>query len=145
MKSSFQSPDHPHDLNPSQVPLCCASRSSSVLISELHASNGSISNCCDEENSPDTGNNSTDGENQDLNAGENEWSVGGNDECLDRCLNGGFGGCCGCLCKNSVYECCFAAGEGSVNSLTVGCHACQCDCREEELLEGGTIIISFSL
>jgi hypothetical protein len=84
MKSSFQSPGHPHDLNSSQVTLCCASRSSSVLIPELHASNSSISNCCDEENSPDTRNNSTDGENQDVNPGENEWSVGGNDECLDR-------------------------------------------------------------
>jgi hypothetical protein len=29
--------------------------------------------------------------------------------------------------------------------LTVACHACQCDCRDEELLESSTIIINFML
>ena len=76
---------------------------------------------------------------------ENEWRVANYDECLDRRLNHGFTGCCGCFREDAVYEGCFAAGERGVDSLTASCRACQCDCRDEELLESGTRIISLMI
>jgi hypothetical protein len=73
-----------HALNSSQVALSRARGSPSVLIPELYASNGTISNSGNEKNGPNACDDPTYGEYKNVEAREDEGFARGYDEGLDR-------------------------------------------------------------
>lgn len=57
-------------------------RSPSVLVAELHTAEGAIPNSCDQDEGPDASDNGTDGQDQDVEPGKDEWFAFGNHERL---------------------------------------------------------------
>lgn len=110
----------------------------------MHASNSTVSNGTDEENSPNTGDDETNWENHDLETRNNELFSFSDDKGLDR-------GCDFRLCwdellgEDTIYESCLIRGEGGVDSSAGGGLSSQGDGWNEDLLESSTTVVSFYL
>lgn len=121
-------------LNPCHVPFVCSCHSSPVLLAELHASNSAVADSANQQNGPDTGDDSTNREYQDVETGDDEWGAGCYDEGLD--WGDGLGFCRDDLgCENTIDESSFVRGQVGGYCLAGRVDRTQGDDGDENLLK----------
>lgn len=107
----------------------------------MNASNSSIADGYDQENCPDSSDDSTDGEDQNVKTGHDEWGAGCDDEGLNwwrdlRFCGDDLGG------EDPGDEGCFVGGKGCVDGLASGVDCSQGDGWDENFLESSTVKVS---